>query len=135
MTKVTLNKAAIANLKKNVKTAFKKTNTQLGKSFTEIIESETAFSDIGFTNWDIVDTGRLRDSQHCDVIIETDNKIEEIWTWDPVDPETGRNYAGDVLVGFVSINGNWIPGRNWPERGVENLNPVRVFKTELKALL
>ena len=134
MTKVTLNKAAIAKLKKNVKTAFKKTNAQLGKSFTEIIESETAFSDIGFTNWDIVDTGRLRDSQHCDVIRETDNKIEEIWTWDPVDPETGRNYAGDVLVGFI-INGNWIPGRNWPERGVENLNPVRVFKTELKALL
>ena len=67
MTKVTFNKAAIAKLKKNVKTAFKKTNEQLGKSL-EIIESETAFSDIGFTNWDIVDTGRLRDSQHCDVI-------------------------------------------------------------------
>jgi len=134
MNKVTLNKAAIANLKKNVKTAFKKTNTLLGKSFTETIESETAFSDIGFTNWDIVDTGRLRDSQHC-VIKEAENKIEGIWTWDPVDPETGRNYAGDVLVGFISSNGNWIPGRNWPERGVENLNPVEVFKTELKALL
>ena len=67
MTKVTLNKAAIAKLKKNVKTAFNKTNDQLDESFRNVIESPDAFSDLGIYR-DIVDTGRLRDSQHYVVV-------------------------------------------------------------------
>ena len=134
MTKVTLNKVAIAKLKKNVKTAFNKTNDQLDESFRNVIESPYAFSDLGIYR-DIVDTGRLRDSQHYVVVKDSEDKIEGYWLWNPVDPETGRNYAGDVYVGFISNKGNWIEGRNWPQRGVKSLGHENVFKENVKATL
>lgn len=128
---VKINKQAIARLKSQINEAFAEVTTALDKEFEDTIEDPYAFASEGFTNWDIVDTGRLRDSQM--VTAESNSKkATAYWIWDPVDPETQRHYAGDVFAGFMSFSGNWIPGRDWPNKAVERLNPLQVFANALK---
>lgn len=83
----------------------------------EVIESLDAFTDLGFTDHDIVDTGRLRDSK----LVNIGTNFAE-FEWSPRSPETGFFYAPAVWVGFISYAGNYIPGRHWPERSAQTLN-------------
>lgn len=134
MTKVKLNKQAIAKLKQNIKESFKVTNDRLGEEFTSVINDPNEFSDLGLVNRDIVWTGRLRDSQKL-TVEDTGNNVAAFWQWNPVDPETNREYAGDVFVGFREYSGAWVPGRDWPGRAVTRLDPYNYFLADLKSRL
>ena len=129
--KVKVNQKAIAQLKSTINEVFGDTVVALNEKFEEVIEDPYAFSAEGFNNWDIVDTGRLRVSQMVSVISQGP-RTTAYWQWDPVDPETRRHYAGDVFAGFLSFAGNWIPGRDWPGRAVERLDPLTFFAEALK---
>ena len=134
MTKVRIHKKAIAKLKDTTKESFGDTIAALDEELEKVIEDPNAFADRGFKDWDIVDTGRLRDSQ----VVSVSSNAEittAFWRWNPIDPETKRHYAGDVFAGFVSFSGNWIPGRNWPERAVERLDPFNFFVNSLRRKL
>lgn len=133
-TKVHINKQAIAKLKQTIKESFKITNARLGDEFTAVINDPNEFSDIGLSDRDIVWSGRLRDSQQL-FLEENEDKINYLWQWNPVDPETNRAYAGDVFVGFREYSGAWVPGRDWPRRAVERLDPYVYFLNELQSRL
>lgn len=103
----------------------------LDQEFEAVIEASGAFSDIGLSGRDIVLSGALRDSQRMKTTIEG-GKYKVAWGWDPVDPETGYHYAKDVFVGFTSYAGNFIPGRNWPGKAVDRIEPILYLRKKLK---
>ena len=129
--KVIVNKQAIAQFKSKINEAFGDVVAALDAELEAVIEDPYGFTDLGLVDHDIVDTGRLRDSQVVTVTSQGHTTTAE-WEWDPVDPETRRHYAGDVFTGFVTFSGNWMPGRDWPGRAVERLDPLSFFIDSLK---
>ncbi len=94
-----------------------------------VIESLTEFADLGFEGQDIIDTGRLLNSK----FVTATNKSIKL-TWNPRDPETGFPYAPAVVKGFFAYGGNkFIPGRNFPVRAVQNIDPVNSLAEKLRA--
>ncbi len=95
----------------------------------EVITDPNAFEDIGFVDQDIVDTGRLRDSQQV-----TAQNRKVTFAWNPRDPETGELYATTVYSGFKAYGkGKWIPGRRWPEKAIDRLNVTETLKDKMVA--
>lgn len=116
-------------LKQLIRTEFKQVMLDLTDEFTDVIEDPAAFEDQGFYSQDIVDTGRLRDSQD---INETLDSVS--FSWDPVDPETGEHYAMDVYRGFFAYGNpnRYVPGRRWPQRAMTRFRPVSVLADRLR---
>ncbi|MFM6139570.1 MAG: hypothetical protein ACKPCP_36440 [Sphaerospermopsis kisseleviana] len=69
---------------------------------------------------DIVDTGRLRDSQSQPFYEAKSTGLQATIRWNPVDPETGEGYAYKVWAGEV-VNGQIRPGRPWTETAIEEM--------------
>lgn len=111
--------------------ALEETAIRLGKEAKDVIEDLNEFSDIGYSNWDIVDTGRLRDSMVIRFEWDDRGASAEL-SWDPVSPETGEHYAAKVWVGFVGPSGRLYPGRDWPGRAAERMNPFSFFMEKVK---
>jgi len=93
----------------------------------ETIESLDAFSDLGYVDHDIVDTGRLLNSKVLDVKSSADSWSAD-FTWDPQSPENGYKYANRVWAGYWSKGGkNFFPGRHWPERTAKAMGITKRF--------
>lgn len=104
---------------------------ELDDEFQVVISDTFAFADIGLTNQDIIWSGQLKASQNMS--LQDGKNINVTWTWDPTDPDTGYHYANDVFVGFNAWgNGRFIPGRNWPGKGIERLDPIVYLVRKLK---
>jgi len=119
-------------IKLKIKDSFGQTVATLDKVQDQVIKDPLEFADLGFLDQDIVDTGRLHNSKIVETIDEG-NLVSVRYVWNPIDPEDGRAYAGDVLVGFTSYAGNFVPGRDWPNRAAEKLNTYAFFVETLKA--
>jgi len=129
--KTKINTKPLDQLLKDVKWAFKELAKDLDLEFEAVIQDTGAFADVGLAGRDIVLSGALRDSQKMKIASEGGN-IKYTWEWDPVAPDTGYHYAYDVFVGFTSQAGNFIPGRNWPGKAVDRLEPALYLKRKLK---
>jgi len=132
--KFKINYQGLAKLERIIKDAFQEAIDDLDMEFQAVISDANAFADIGVFNQDIIWSGRLKESQQLE-ISQGGNKAKASWQWDPVDPETGDHYAGDVFVGFTTWSGRFIPGRNWPDKGIERNNPIDNFIVKLRAKL
>lgn len=133
-TKFKINYQGLAQLKRMIIQSFEETIKELDMEFQAVISDTNAFADIGVFNQDIIWSGRLKESQQLELSTEG-NKVKASWQWDPVDPETGDHYAGDVFVGFTTWSGRFIPGRNWPDKGIERYDPFDNFVVKLRAKL
>lgn len=102
-----------------------------GEKAREVIETEGMFADIGIKG-DIVDTGRLRDSQKILELTSTEDRDEWLVEWNPINPETGEAYALKVWSGFTSFSGRWIPGRDWPGRAAEQIDLINQYPQDLR---
>lgn len=96
-----------------------------------VIESPDMFSDRGFVDHDIVDTGRLLNSKEVDV---KDNSAT--FSWEPHSPNNGFAYAPAVWTGFYAWGDkrNYVPGRHWPERAATTLNDVGITESFVEKL-
>ena len=95
-----------------------------------VIEDENEFSNLGFVNQDIIDTGRLLKSK----IIEPQGDLSMRFSWDPVSPENGEHYASAVWWGFHAWGNKFIPGRPWSDRAAHNIDPVNSVAKHLTKL-
>lgn len=104
----------------------------LNDEYDAVIEDLNEFADLGFVDWDIVDTGRLRDSKQLDVRTEANGDLNATWDWNPHDPETGYPYAAAVYSGFNAYGKRYIPGRPWPERAIKRVDIPKALSAEMK---
>ncbi len=115
-------------LKKEIKKIYADVVAKYDIESDRVIEDPNEFANLGFVDWDIVLTGRLRDSK----IIETQGELATKFSWDPVSPENGYHYASAVFWGFNAWGGTkFIPGRPWSERAAHNIDCVSYFAKEL----
>jgi len=119
MKKFTNIKDLARQITKDVNEAHGKAVAKVDVELDRVIESLDEFSDLGFIDHDIVDTGRLRDSK---VITAKPNSVT--FTYAPVSPENGYPYAPAVFHGFFAWGKKYIPGRPWTVRAVKNENPT-----------
>lgn len=119
----------IAKLKKDVAEARGTAIAKIDSELDRVIESMSEFSDLGFVDQDIVDTGRLRDSK----IIQA-NPDGVTFTYAPKSPENGYPYAPAVFLGYFAWGKKYIPGRPWTIRALKNENPVRNIADELESM-
>jgi hypothetical protein len=122
----------VDTIKLKIKNCFNRTVDVLDKMQDRVIQDPWEFADLGFLDQDIVDTGRLHNSKIVETVDEGD-LVSVRYVWNPINPEDGRAYAGDVFLGFTSYAGNFIPGRDWPNRSEEKLNTREHFVETLKA--
>ena len=124
-----LNFAALEAL---VTTEFQETIKGLSEEMRVVISDPQAFADQGFDYQDIVDTGRLRDSQS---LTWTNQGALATFEWNPVDPDTGEAYAASVYKGFFAYDNPsaFVPGRKWPEKAVSRYDPVEDLAKRLRA--
>lgn len=116
-------------IRRRIEDAWAEVVAQLTEEYLRVIEDPNEFSDLGFNDQDIIDTGRFRDSMTIDVQTK-DGEIVVVWDWDPVDPETGEHYASSLYLGFVAGQ-SYIPGRPWVDRAIKNIDPVQLLQAEL----
>lgn len=109
-------------LQEAVKAAMKKTGARLSTRFSEEFDSEEWKYPTPPRVRDIVDTGRLRDSQQLRTTPE--GKLEFTWT---------APYAAQVHEGGVTTDGTRFPGRPWTRDPIAELPTI--FGEELKAAL
>lgn len=117
------------NLEEIAEDAFAEIVAQYNIHVDEVIESLEAFNDLGFTEQDIVDTGRLRDSK----LVQVEDNLAE-FEWSPRAPKTGFAYAPLVWAGFMAYGKKYVPGRHWPERAAATLNNHGVTTSFVEAL-
>lgn len=92
-----------------------------------VIRDPEAFSDIGFSDQDIVDTERFVNSQQVQV------KGRHVkFAWNPRDPKTGYEYAPALYYGFFAYGGRkYIKGRRWPEKACDRVDIPTTLKDEM----
>ena len=117
MSEFKVNPEGMAQLQKALAEAFGQAMADLDGEFDRVIEDPNEFSDLGFTDQDIVDTGRFRDSKTLNA-----EGNSASWNWNPTDPDTGDQYALGLYTGFLAFGRRWVPGRPWPERAIDNLD-------------
>jgi hypothetical protein len=109
----------IAKLQQDVAEATAQAIAKVDAELDRVITDENEFTDLGFIDQDIVDTGRLRDSK---VITANPNGVT--FTYDPVAPENGYHYGAAIWNGFWAFGRTYVPGRPWTLRAIQNENPV-----------
>lgn len=124
---IRINREQVEEFKQQLNEGFADVVAEVDIGFSETIADPNAFVDQGFIDQDIIDTGRFQDSQQKDV---QGSKIT--WIWAPVDPDTGEHYAAQLYSGF-SYNGKYIPGRHWPERTLQRIDPVESLASALRS--
>ena len=82
------NEKGINDLKAKIREAFGAPMAVLDIEYDDVIESEVAFSDLGFVGQDIVDTARFLKSKTLTV-----REDSVVWSWNPKSPENGYPYA------------------------------------------
>lgn len=126
--KFTINPKGVAKMHQAFDESWAEVVAALEVEMEETITDPNAFPELGFVDQDIVDTGRLRDSQKVNV---KDRKVS--FAWDPHSPENGYAYAPAVYSGFLAFGKKWIPGRRWPEKAVDRLDVPEVLRGKLVA--
>jgi len=97
---------------------FKAVMEDLGKEFTAVFNDPNEFPEYP---GDIVDTGKLRDSQKM-VEVRKDQYQFEWYT----------PYAGYVFSGYITRRNRRMPGRNWVKAGVRRFDFRKVYREKLK---
>lgn len=121
-----MNNIDVSQINRVINDAWGSVVATVGDEMQAVIMDPTEFADLGFTDQDIVLTGRLRDSQ---VVSVSENRAE--WSWDPHGTD-GYPYAASVYAGFNAYGGpKYVPGRNWPERGIDRTNVPKALAAEL----
>ncbi|QSJ14596.1 hypothetical protein JYQ62_22110 [Nostoc sp. UHCC 0702] len=121
------NQAGINELKGQIQEAFALTMGVLDLEFDDVIESDNAFADRGFVNWDIVDTGRFLKSKT--IASPSPNLVR--WEWNPKNPKNSYPYAAALYTGFMAFGKQYIPGRPWTDRAIERVNVPEWMAFEL----
>lgn len=129
--KFNLNYPQYKKFKQQILDAYAEVIETINAEMDAVIEDSNEFSDLGFDNQDIVDTGRLRDSKMLNVQ-STDTGTIATWSWNPHDPETGYPYAPAIYAGFMAYGKKYIPGRPWPERAIARVDPMKALEAEMK---
>jgi hypothetical protein len=104
-----------ARLLEALEKAFQESMLLLEREFTASITSTKWQWPTGDSPRDIVDQGRLRDSQELSFVNNGAN-----FTW-------STNYAAAVHEGIVFKNGTTLPPRRWTEDGLNNFQVQIVF--------
>src|SRR5512147_1690870 len=99
MGKFNLNYPQYAKFKQAITDSYASVVETINDELDAVFDDPNEFSDLGFDNQDIVDTGRLKDSKQIDVKTEGDKPVAT-WSWNAQDPETGYAYAAAVYTGF-----------------------------------
>lgn len=128
--KAKINTKPLDQLIRRSRVAVKEYIKELDQEYQVVIADTYAFSDVGVMNQDIIWSGKLKQSQQMN--IQDSKNIKANWVWDPVDEKTGEHYASDVLNGFTTWSGRNIPGRNWPSKAVERVEPIPFLIKKLK---
>lgn len=132
ISRIYISQSQITELRQKARQVMRdKTLETYGRVAREVIETEGEFADLGIKG-DIVDTGRLRDSQRINELPQTESLDEWLVEWNPVNPETEEAYAAKVWSGFTSFSGRWIPGRDWPGRASEKMDLVNEYPKDLR---
>lgn len=119
-------------LSEKIEDAFGLTVADFDIEVDEVIQSADEFKSQGFTDQDIVDTGRLLNSKIVDAQKEAD-EISVLYSWNPVSPKNGYPYGPAVWAGFYAYGGEkFIPGRHWPERAAKNVGITQSFVDYLR---
>jgi len=112
---------------KEIKESWGQVIAEVNEELDAVIEDEMAFSDLGFNGQDIIDSGRLLNSKVVEI-----NEDKAEFSWNPHSPENGYPYAPGVRAGFWAYGKKYIPGRDWPGRAIERVNPVNSLAQKLK---
>lgn len=126
MARVMIDPKKLNELKQVIEESFAVVVNEFSQECTAVIEDPDEFSDLGYVDHDIVLTGRLRDSQEIGVT-RSNQEVIASFSWNPIDPETGRYYAGDVFTGYGRM-----PGRNWPDRAARRQDWLKIFEGEIQ---
>lgn len=122
-------------LQKKINQITREVALQYSEEVDKVIRSESAFSDLGFVNQDIVDTSRLVNSKNLRIIRKGD-VVEYEFSWEARSPDTGELYPALIISGFFAYGGTkFVRGRNYPNRAMKNIKPVLRFKEQAKRKL
>lgn len=127
--KFTRNERGINELKSKIRDAFGATMGVLDIEFDDVIESDTAFADLGFVGQDIVDTTRFLKSK----VLITGQDFAR-WEWNPKSPKNGYPYAAALYTGFLAFGKYPVAGRPWTDRAVERVNIPEWMAFELRKM-
>lgn len=130
--KPNINHNYVTQLKAKIRESFGEVVSTLNDEYDAVIEDPNEFSNLGFYDQDIIDTGRFLDSKILNVQTVGD-RVTAYWIWNPKDPETGYHYAAALYVGFMAYGKKWIPGRPWVDRAVERVDPTKALHAEMRA--
>lgn len=129
-----LNQQALTRVTNQVNAAFVATVQEFASTCQEHIVDERWEWPRGQSPRDIVDTGRLRDSQTQPFYQSIPKGLQATIRWDPINPNTGESYAYKVYAGEV-VNGLVLPGRPWVDSALEEMGGQGfgvVFEQEAK---
>lgn len=107
---------------------FMETVRDLDRAYTKVFETPGFFPAFPFS--DIIDTGKLKDSQSFSLV--GTGKVE--FTWDAVSNQ-GTPYASFVHDGYTLRNGNWQPGRPWTVDIEKDFNFRLMYEVNLNKVL
>lgn len=113
-----------ARLQSAIASAFQETVLIMDAEFSKAITDPVWPWPYGDSPRNIVDTGRLRLSQQVPLIRDG----SAIFEW-------ASEYAIYVHQGYVTRNGNELPGRPWTKRALQKRNPSKVFSKLLETKL
>lgn len=128
---------AITRVTNQVNAAFVATVQEFANTCQEHITDDRWEWPRGQSPRDIVDTGRLRDSQTQPFYRSIPSGLQARITWNPINPDTGEAYAYKVYAGEV-VNGQINPGRPWVDSALEEMGNQGfggVFEREAKRFL
>lgn len=117
-------------LKQAIAKAYQETIEELGSEVTEVISDPNEFSAEGFTDQDIIDSGRFKESQE----LNFPTQFQATFKWDPIDPETGFHYGAALFTGFWAWGRTFIPGREYPYAAIRRNKPVQRLAYKLRDL-
>ncbi|MBD2570052.1 hypothetical protein [Anabaena lutea] len=123
------NQKGINDLKAKFRDAFGATMGVLDIEYDDVIESDTAFADLGFIGQDIVDTQRFLKSK----TLITGQDFAK-WEWNPKSPLNGYPYAAALYTGFYAFGKYPVAGRPWTDRAIERVNIPEWMAHELRKM-
>lgn len=124
-----LNPKALKQIEKAIDDSWAEVVAALDVEYTRVIEDDNEFSDLGFTDQDMVDSGEFRDGQTVDV-----KARRALWRWAPINPKNGYCYAAALYYGFYAFGDQerYVEGRPWVSRAIRNIGVLVRFATELE---
>lgn len=127
MSKFRLNPKGVDTANQAFDEAWADVVAELEVEMEAVIRDPNAFADQGFTDQDMVDSGRFQMSQQ----VAVKGGIAK-FRWTAKSPETGFPYPIALYTGFRAWGkGKLISGRRWPEKAVDRLDVPGTLKQKM----